>query len=393
MTDQRIYLDHNATAPLRVQAREAMLVAMGAYGAASSIHAEGRAARQLVERAREQVAGLVDAEPQHVVFTSGATEANTTALSPAWQISSKASVVERCMVSAVEHLSVLKGARFSPEQMESMPVDRDGLANPPVWKNRLELFAATGARPLVSLMLANNETGVIQPIREIAQLVQEVGGVMHCDAAQAAGKIPVSLRELGVDLLTLSSHKLGGPFGGGALIKASDALHLVDPLIRGGGQERGARAGTENLVAIAGFGAAAEVAKRELVIELVRQSALRDRLEMGLRAIASDLVIFGEAVERLPNTVCFAVPQISAEIALIRLDLDGFAVSSGSACSSGTVKASHVLAAMKVPPDLAACAVRVSLGRTTTETDIESFLTAFHRLHESIHTRRGSKAA
>ncbi|MDQ0468857.1 cysteine desulfurase family protein [Labrys wisconsinensis] len=393
MTGSRLYLDHNATTPLRPEARAAMLAALDVTGSASSVHAEGRAARRIVEEAREKVASLVGAAAKAVVFVSGATEANATALTPHWRRGPADRPLEHCLVSAVEHASVLAGGRFAPDRVEMLPVDGAGRADLPAWSARMADLRQANERPLVSLMLANNETGVLQPVAALAEAVQAAGGVLHADAAQAAGKIAISMATLRADLLTLSGHKLGGPFGSGALVLASEALHLAEPLIAGGGQERGARAGTENLPAIAGFGAAAEAAARDLAAEAVRQRALQGRLEAGLGRIAPDVVVFGQGAERLPNTICFAVPGIPAETTLMALDLQGVAVSSGSACSSGKVRASHVLKAMAVVPDLASGAIRVSLGRSTAAEDVERFLAVFHRVHRTIYEKRRMRAA
>lgn len=371
MASERTYFDWNATAPLRPEARAAMLAALDASGNASSVHGEGRTARQRVEAARRQVAALVGgAKVNQVTFVSGATEANALALQPG--------IADRLFVSAVEHPSVLAGGRFAQEQVEILPVDGNGI---------VDLDALAGAlvmaeRPLVSVMLANNETGVIQPIAEIAAIVHAANGLLHVDAVQAAGRIPVDMRALGADLMSLSSHKIGGPQGAGALIVDSD--QNLKPLIRGGGQERGLRAGTENVAAIAGFGAAAEAALAGLDAEAGRMAALRERLEGGLRAATPDAIIFAHGVGRLPNTTLVAVPGVKAETALIAFDLNGFALSSGAACSSGKVAASHVLAAMGVEPALARGAIRISLGPTTTETEVESLLIAWKRLVPSL---------
>ena len=371
MASERTYFDWNATAPLRPEARAAMLAALDASGNASSVHGEGRTARQRVEAARRRVAALVGgAKVNQVTFVSGATEANALALQPG--------IADRLFVSAVEHPSVLAGGRFAQEQVEILPVDGNGI---------VDLDALAGAlvmaeRPLVSVMLANNETGVIQPIAEIGAIVHAANGLLHVDAVQAAGRIPVDMRALGADLMSLSSHKIGGPQGAGALIVDSD--QNLKPLIRGGGQERGLRAGTENVAAIAGFGAAAEAALAGLDAEAGRMAALRERLEGGLRAATPDAIIFAHGVGRLPNTTLVAVPGVKAETALIAFDLNGFALSSGAACSSGKVAASHVLAAMGVEPALARGAIRISLGPTTTETEVESLLIAWKRLVPSL---------
>ena len=378
MTADRAYFDWNATAPLRPAARAAMLAALDAPGNASSVHGEGRGARRLIEEARRQVAALAGAEAKQVTFVSGATEANALALTPAIEADGNKAPRDRLFVSAVEHPSVLAGGRFAPEQVEILPVDRDGRVDPAT----LAAALAKAERPLVSVMLANNETGVIQPIAEIAGIVHAANGLLHIDAVQAAGRIPLDMSALGADLMSLSSHKLGGPQGAGALIVRGRLS--VAPLIRGGGQERGIRAGTENVAAIAGFGAAAEAARASLATDAARMAALRDRLEAGLRAATPDAVIFAAGVNRLPNTTLVAVPGIKAETALIAFDLNGIAVSSGSACSSGKVAASHVLAAMGMEPALARGAIRISLGPVTTETQVESLLIAWKRVVPSL---------
>jgi len=366
LASERTYFDWNATAPLRAEARAAMLAALDSPGNASSVHGEGRSARQRLETARRQVAALVGAEAREVTFVSGATEANALALQPG--------IADRLFVSAVEHPSVLSGGRFAPEQVEILPVDGNGIVD----LDGLARVLEKAERPLVSVMLANNETGVIQPIAAIAAIVHAANGLLHVDAVQAAGRIPVDMRALGADLMSLSSHKLGGPQGAGALIVRAGLS--VAPMIRGGGQERGVRAGTENVAAIAGFGAAAEAASARLAVDAPRMAALRDRLEAGLRAATPDAVIFAAGVDRLPNTTLVALSGIKAETALIAFDLNGFALSSGSACSSGKVAASHVLAAMGVEPTLARAAIRISLGATTSESEVESLLIAWKKL-------------
>jgi len=376
---ERIYLDWNATAPLRPAARAAMLAALDHVGNASSVHAEGRAARHLVEAAREQVAALVGAQAGNVVFTSGGTEANMQALSPAIECPRDRGSLNGLLASAVEHASVRSGGRFAPNAVEEIPVTSDGIVDLAWLKERLEELYRRGRRQLVSIMHANNETGVVQPIAAAARIVASVDGLLHVDAVQTAGRIPCDIKVLGANLLTISGHKLGGPQGSGALVKASEGFQLDDPLIKGGGQERGSRAGTENVPAIAGFGAAARAAREALIADGARLAALRGRLEAGLREIAAGTVIFGERVERLPNTTLFAVPGLKAQTALMALDLAGVAVSSGSACSSGKVAASHVLNAMGAAPDLAGGAIRVSLGWETRETEVEDFLIAWSK--------------
>jgi cysteine desulfurase len=379
---ERVYLDWNATAPLRPEARAAMVAALDLCGNPSSVHGEGRAARRLIEDARAQVAALVGAAPRNVIFTSGGTEANMMALSPtSGPVGDKASC-DHLLVSAIEHPSVLAGGRFARPAVECVPATTDGQVDLVALSRRLAALAGTG-RPLVSLMLANNETGVVQPISEVARLTHAAGGLLHVDAVQAAGRIPCDINEIGADLLTLSGHKIGAPKGTGALIKRDEALHF-DPLIRGGGQERGARAGTENVAAIAGFGAAAAAAQSGLAAERAHMLALRERLEVGLRAATPAAVVFGTAVERLPNTTLVALPGMKAETAVIALDLDGVAVSSGAACSSGKVQPSHVLAAMGVPPDLARGAIRLSLGWSTTEFEVNRFLDAWIKVSGAL---------
>jgi len=378
MSSTRVYLDFNASAPLRSEARSAVAAALELCGNPSSVHAEGRAARRIVETAREQVAALVGAEPRNVVFTSGGTEANMLALSPA---SGAGEPRDRLLISAIEHPSVLAGGRFPAEAVERVPATADGRIDLPA----LQATLAKGdiRRPLVSLMLANNETGVIQPVSEAACRVHDAGGLLHVDAVQAAGRMACDINALGADFLMISAHKIGAPKGVGALIKREDALQL-DPLVIGGGQERGARGGTENVAGIAGFGAAVAAAKQELGEASARMAALRAQLETGLRATSPDVIIFGAESLRLPNTTLFSVPGLKAETAVIAFDLEGVAVSSGAACSSGKVQPSHVLAAMGVSPDLARGAVRVSLGPTTTESEINRFLEAWNKVSRAL---------
>ncbi len=384
---ERVYLDWNATAPLRGEAQRALLDAAGLVGNPSSVHAEGRAARRLIEQAREEVAALVGAQPADVIFTSSGTEANMLALSPAIETADEKRPRDRLLMSAIEHPSVRAGGRFPREAIADIPVEADGRVSLAVLAEALT--PAKTSRPLVSLMLANNETGVVQPIAEAAAIVHAAGGLLHVDAVQAAGRIASDIRALGADLATLSAHKIGGAKGAGALVRAGEHIHFADPLIRGGGQERGLRAGTENVAGIAAFGAAAGAARRQLAEEAAHMLALRTLLEEGLRSISPQAVILGAAAERLPNTTLFALAGIKAETAIIALDLEGVAVSAGAACSSGKVQSSHVLAAMGVSPALARAAVRVSLGWTTTQADIERFLNAWRKLASALS--KGSK--
>lgn len=382
---ERAYFDWNATAPLREQARIAMSEALAVTGNASSVHAEGRTVRRLVEEARAHVANLVGAKAKNVIFTSGATESNMMALTPALELSGRKMLRDRLFVSAIEHPSVRSGGRFAAEDVEELPVTDDGVVDLVALKRALK----KAERPLVSVMLANNETGVIQPIAETAEIVHAEQGVLHVDAVQGLGRIDCDIATLGADLISISSHKLGGPQGAGALVGSGD-IHIVDPLIKGGGQERGQRAGTENVAAIVGFGAASAAAKK---LEIDHVVQLRDRLEAGIMTTAPNAVIFGGSSPRLPNTTLFAVPDLKAETGIIAFDLNGIAVSSGSACSSGKVQASHVLAAMGVEPALARGAVRVSLGWSTTEEEVDRFLKTWNMLAGSLLKEKRGIAA
>ncbi len=384
---ERVYLDWNATAPLRGEAQRALQEAAGLIGNPSSVHAEGRAARRLVEQAREEVAALVGAQPADVIFTSSGTEANVLALSPMIETAGQKGPRDRLVMSVIELPSVRAGGRFLREAIEDIPVEADGRVN--LAALAAALARAETSRPLVSLMLANNETGVVQPVAEAAAIVHAAGGLLHVDAVQAAGRIPCDIRTLGADLLTLSGHKIGGAKGAGALVRAAEHIQFADPLIRGGGQERGLRAGTENVAGIAAFGAAAATARGQLAEEAAHMLVLRTLLEEGLRTISPQAVILGGAAERLPNTTLFALAGIKAETAIIAFDLEGIAVSAGAACSSGKVQSSHVLAAMGVSPEIGRAAVRVSLGWTTGQADVERFLNAWRKLAGALS--KGSK--
>jgi cysteine desulfurase len=387
-TIERSYLDWNATAPLRPAAQAALQEALALVGNPSSVHAEGRAARRLVERAREQVADWVGAMPGNVFFTSGGTEANMLALTPAIETAGEKRPRDRLFMSAIEHSSVRTAGRFPPAMTVDVPVTAEG---------RLDLAALAkslhrASRPLVSVMLANNETGVVQPVAEAAEITRAAGGLIHVDAVQGAGRIACDIGSLGADVMTLSAHKIGGSKGIGALVRRSEDIHFPEPLVRGGGQERGIRAGTENVAGIAAFGAAATAARQFCVEEAARVRKLRDALESSLKAISPHAVIFGEAAERLPNTTLFAVAGLRAETAVIAFDLEGIAVSSGAACSSGKVQPSHVLAAMGVSPSLVGGAVRVSLGWSTSAADIERFLGAWRKLSAALSKGQGIAA-
>jgi len=357
-----VYLDHNATSPLRPAAFEAMAEALRAGGNPSSVHRAGRAARARIETARRQVAALVGALPSEIVFTSGGTEANNLGLSGAGR--------KRVLVSAVEHDSVLKAAAGA----EIIPVDRDGVVDLAM----LERMLAGPAEPtLVSVMFANNETGVVQPIAEIVRLAHAVGAMVHCDAVQGAGKAPLDFAGLGVDYLSVSAHKFGGPAGVGALVVRNGAPLAADR--RGGGQESWRRAGTENLGGIAGFGAAAEEVVRGLDL-----APLRDRLEAEILNIAPSATVFGRGDARLGHTVCQSMPVVAAETQVMALDLAGICVSAGAACSSGKVGRSTVLEAMGVESSVAGTAIRISFGWNTVSGDIERLIGAWQALYSRV---------
>ncbi|HVY98807.1 MAG TPA: cysteine desulfurase family protein [Dongiaceae bacterium] len=358
-----VYMDWNATAPVLPAARAAMLAALEDCGNPSSVHGFGRRARKRVEDARSALAALVGAKVENVVFTASGTEANALMLANRGE--------RRLIVSAIEHDSVLKPALAAGAG--TIDVGRDGVAD----LDHLKSLLAADARPaLVSLMLANNETGVIQPVAEAAGIAHAHGALLHVDAAQAVGRVPVALDALGADFVTVSGHKFGAPQGVGALIAAGAAPQIV-PLLQGGGQERSRRAGTENVPAIAGLGAA--VAALE-PMEAGEIGTLRDALERRLVASDPSATVFGGSARRLPNTSCFAAGEKSAETLVMALDLAGIAVSAGSACSSGKVKPSHVVSAMGFDRETASRAIRVSLGRGSTAEDIDAFFLAWQRI-------------
>ena len=362
-----------------------MTAAWDMAGNPSSVHAEGRQARRLVEDARAAISAAVGARSQDVVFTSGGTEANALALTPGLRRGA-GEPVRRLLVSAIEHTSVLSGGRFSPEAIGTIHVTGPGVIDIDHLRRRL----AVGQPALVSVMLANNETGALQPVGEVADIVHEAGGLLHVDAIQALGKIPFDIKSMKADLVTLSAHKIGGPKGVGALVLADDVQGL-EPQLRGGGQELGRRAGTENVAGIAAFGAATTAAMAALAGDAVRLQVLRERLEKGLTQTPG-MIVFSVGTTRLPNTTLFTVPGLKAETAVIGFDLGGIAVSSGSACSSGKVQPSHVLAAMGVGGELAQGAVRLSLGWSTTEADIDLALEAWRKLADALLRGRRNTA-
>ena len=360
-----VYLDYNATAPIHQQVVEAMAAVMTAGGNPSSVHQSGRTARNRVEEARAALAGLINCKSPEIIFTSGGTEANNFALSTAGD--------RPLFISAAEHDSVLAAAG---EAAVRLPVDSHGILNLDVLRAAL---AAAETPAFVSVMLANNETGVIQPIGEIAEIVHEQAGLLHCDAIQAVGKIPVDFNELGVDMMSVSAHKFGGPQGIGALVLREGLA--VPAFIRGGGQELGRRAGTENVAAIAGLGVAARTAEK-IIAQGEAIAALRDEMEARIRDLSPASRIYGGTVPRLPNTSSIEMPGVPAELQVMSFDLDGFAVSAGSACSSGKVKASHVLKAMGASEEEAGTAIRISLGWRTTAADIDAFIDSWRKLYK-----------
>jgi len=361
MTDT-VYLDHNATTSVRPAALAAVCDALSLTGNASSIHRNGRLARRLVEDARDAVAALVQANPNDLLFTGCGTEANNLAL--------QGSAVDHRFVSSVEHPSVLQAC----EQATNLAVDSNGVVDLEALD---QMLAAADGRSLVSVMLANNETGVIQPVADVVRIARQHGALVHCDAVQAAGKIAVDMGALGVDMMSLSAHKLGGPQGVGALLVRA-GLDITAQL-RGGGQELRKRAGTENVAGIAGFGAAAMAAKQNLA-QMATLSQWRDRLIDGVRHRAQ-VQVYGEAATRLPNTICLSMPGVTAETQLMAFDLAGICVSAGSACSSGKIEASHVLSAMGVSDEEALSAIRVSLGWDSQKSDVDRFVDAWAAIY------------
>jgi len=382
-----IYLDHNAGAPLRDSVRETMIAVLSDAGNASSVHAHGRRARGRIEAAREQVARLCGARNRAVTFVSGGTEANMTALSPAWQDQGAPVYLDKLFRSAVEHPSVITGGRFPVADQAVLAVDEAGR----VRLDLLEEVVKEAEPSLISVMAANNETGVIQPLREIGEIARNYGHFFHVDAVQAAGRMTVDMEAWQADALTLSAHKFGGPQGIGAVVVRSTA-RVPAPLMVGGGQENWRRGGTENVAAIAGFGVAAQAALEESA-DTRHLAEMKARLETGLRSVCPATVIYGESALRLANTSCFAVPGIPAETALIALDLEGISVSSGSACSSGKVSVSHVLTAMGVEEDLARCALRISMGWNTRAADIDRLLDLWPRIVDRLNPEARHRAA
>lgn len=374
MAAPRIYLDYNAGAPLRGEVRAAMIDALDATGNASSVHGEGRAARSKVEKARRLVATLVGADPTRVIFTSGGTEANVTVLSPRMRIGAGEIAIDTLLVGASEHPSVLAGGRFGAANTKAIAVDGEGRLSLDDLSEKLGSLQAEGKRALVSVMLANNETGTIQPVAQVSAIAKKFGALVHTDAIQAAGRIVVDIGALGVDFLTLSAHKIGGPQGAGAIVLGGDLASPL-PLLVGGGQEKYSRAGTQNVAAIVGFGVAADCARADLDRQ-AEWSLWRDEIATA----AHPAILLSGGGDRLPQTLSLSVEGLQAETLVIALDLEGVAVSAGSACSSGKVGISHVMRAMNVPEAQAKAAIRVSFGWQTSESDIRRFTEVWGRV-------------
>lgn len=369
-----VYLDNNATTPPHQKVVEAMTeVLLSAPLNASSIHASGRYARSLVENAREKIARLVNAGDSRIVFTATGTEANNMALRGLERY--------KVLVSSIEHASVLKLGVHA----NIIPADENGIVDIAGLERLLKQFS--GEKVLVSVMLANNETGAVQPLKEIAQAVHYHGGMVHTDAVQAVGKIKVDMQELGVDMLTISAHKFGGPQGAAALVFTKHVP--MSALIAGGGQEQGFRAGTLNVPAIHGFGVAVDEAEN-YISDMQQISVLREGIEQSIKNIAPEAVIFCQNTNRLPNTIMVAMPFVTSETQIIHFDMEGIAISSGAACSSGKVETSHVLLAMGVNPELAKCAIRVSLGNNNTMQDAEHFISSWKRLYERTSSKKAA---
>ena len=382
MTARRAYLDHNATTPLHPAARTAMSAAFDAYGNPSSVHAEGRRARAIIDDARRGVASLTGVAVEDVIFTSGGTEALNIVLTP--ELTLDGVGFDHLLMGAGEHPAVLLGHRFGAKAA-TLPSNRDGTLDLSALERALA--ERRGKPVMLALQAANNETGVVQPLAAACDLVHAHGGYVVCDAVQAAGKITCDIKTFGADALAISAHKFGGPKGVGALCFAPSRHHLKSGIVRGGGQERGLRSGTENIVGIAGLGAACNAAETRHLEETSRLEGWRNEIERAVSEIAPNVVVFGKSAPRLPNTSCFAVPGYDAQVLMMNLDLNGIAISAGSACAAGKVKPSHVLTAMGVSADLAVAAVRVSLGWTTTAADIDAFLGAYAKAMTMMRPR------
>ncbi|MEE2969632.1 MAG: cysteine desulfurase family protein [Pseudomonadota bacterium] len=366
-----IYCDYNATTPPRPEVAEAMMEVLRVAGNASAVHASGRAARARVEDARASISALIGAEPSQIIFTGSGTESNNQAL--------RGSGRKRIIVSAIEHEAV----RSARADAETVPVKNNGIIN----LGELDRMLGASEEPAqVAVMLANNETGVIQPIADVSSIAHRYGALVHCDAVQAAGKIPVDVAALGADSYALSSHKFAGPQGVGVLVMRTP--DSIGRFVHGGGQERGLRAGTENVAGIVGLGVAAALAA-EALPKYAKLADLRDDLERRLRDIAPDMIVFGQASERLPNTSKMTMPGVPSDTQVMAMDLAGIAISAGSACAAGKVEPPYVLSAMGVPDDIAITATRVSLGWRTRPEDLDAFVATW----EKLYRRLGKKAA
>ncbi|PDS42555.1 cysteine desulfurase [Rhizobium anhuiense] len=377
MAPPRLYLDWNATAPLHPAAREAIMRAIDIFGNPNSVHGEGRAARAAIEGARRKVAALAGTDAGNVVFTSGATEAANLVLTPDFRMGRTPLRLGQLYFSAIEHPAVREGGRFAREKMTEIPVTEAGIVDLDALGTLLDAHDKAAGLPMVAIMLVNNETGIVQPVEAAAKIVHAHGGLLVVDAVQAAGRLALDINRIGADFMIVSSHKIGGPKGAGALIARGEAL-MPRPLIQGGGQERGHRSGTQNSLALIGFGAAAEAATEELDGRNAAIGALRERLEAGMRRAAADVMIHGEGGERVANTIFFTLPGLKAETGQIAFDLEGVALSAGSACSSGRLGESHVLTAMGRDAKLGA--LRISLGFSTTEDDVDRAIAAFAKI-------------
>ncbi len=377
---QVVYLDYNATSLIKPEVVKEMTSLLSLAGNPSSVHQFGRGARDVIETSRDRVANMIGSQPDEIIFTGGGTESNNMALFGSGR--------KRIVLSVIEHPSILEAAKSmlkyegqGERSIEFVSVDENGVVDP---SSVEKAIGSDGENVLVSIMLANNETGVIQPIHEIASLVKDRGALIHCDAVQAPGRIPLDVKMLGIDLLSISAHKFGGPKGVGALF-ISDNITL-NPLVTGGGQERGLRPGTENVIGIAGFGIAADLVGQDLQ-NVGHIAKLRDSLENKLCSLEPKVRVFSKDAKRLPNTTCLSMPGVQSEMQVMGLDLAGVAVSAGSACSSGKVEPSHVLAALGLPSEDVGCAIRISFGWGSKKSDVEKLVSVWQAFYAGLSTR------
>ena len=374
---KHIYLDYNASAPVRAEVKEAVIKALDISGNPSSVHAEGRGARMLIDEARKSVANLFDVKSEQVIFTSGGTESNNMALYGLLKACSKKD--SKLVVSSVEHSSVLKASKAIAEANNSevivIPVDKNGYVD----LDTLDATLAKNNVAVVSVMHANNETGTIQPVKQIAEICKKYNVPFHCDAVQSAGKLKYTFKDLNCDFASFSFHKMGATKGVGALI--TSGKYAIENLMSGGSQEKSRRGGTENLTGIVAAGVAASLAEKSAEDMLFKISKLRDYLESSLKEISADIIIVGEGSERVDNTCNFITPGMSGQAMVMSLDIKGISTSQGSACYSGVVKPSHVLMAYGFSEDLASSSLRISLGPNTTKEDIDTFIKEFKQLY------------